>query len=50
MKTPLLGEPFLISAITAADPAERESYVDPMADKIFRHPTFYELPDEVKHM
>ena len=38
------------NAITAADPAERESYIDPMADKIFRHPTFYELPDEVKHM
>jgi ring-1,2-phenylacetyl-CoA epoxidase subunit PaaB len=38
------------NAITAADPAERESFVDPMADKIFRHPTFYELPDEVKHM
>ena len=38
------------NAITAADPADRESFVDPMADKIYRHPTFYELPDEVKHM
>ncbi len=38
------------SSITASDPGDRESFVDPMADKIFRHPTFYELPDEVKHM
>ena len=37
-------------AITASDPGMRESFVDPMADKIFRHPTFYDLPDEVKHM
>ena len=38
------------SSITASDPGDRESFVDPRADKIFRHPTFYELPDEVKHM
>ena len=38
------------NAISASDPAEREAFVDPMADKIYRHPTFYELPDEVKHM
>ena len=38
------------NAITASDPGDRESFVDPMADKIFRHPTFYELPDEVKNM
>jgi len=23
---------------------------DPSNDKIYRHPTFYDLPDEVKHM
>ena len=38
------------AAISASDPAERASFVDPMADKIYRHPTFYELPDEVKHL
>jgi ring-1,2-phenylacetyl-CoA epoxidase subunit PaaB len=38
------------NAITASDPSDRASFVEPMADKIFRHPTFYELPDEVKHM
>ena len=38
------------SAITASDPDEKAEMFDPMADKIYRHPTFYELPDEVKHM
>jgi 1,2-phenylacetyl-CoA epoxidase PaaB subunit len=23
---------------------------EPAADKVYRHPTFYELPDEIKHM
>jgi ring-1,2-phenylacetyl-CoA epoxidase subunit PaaB len=23
---------------------------DPAEDKIYRHPTFYQLPDEVNHM
>jgi len=23
---------------------------EPAADKVYRHPTFYDLPDEVKHM
>ncbi|MCZ2101778.1 MAG: 1,2-phenylacetyl-CoA epoxidase subunit B [Chitinophagales bacterium] len=38
------------SQITASNPEENESMFDPAADKIYRHPTFYELPDEVKHM
>jgi ring-1,2-phenylacetyl-CoA epoxidase subunit PaaB len=38
------------AAITASDPADKAEMFDPMADKIYRHPTFYELPDEVKHM
>jgi ring-1,2-phenylacetyl-CoA epoxidase subunit PaaB len=36
--------------IHASDPAEAESLFDPAEDKIYRHPTFYDLPDEVKHM
>nr|HPL80750.1 1,2-phenylacetyl-CoA epoxidase subunit B [Burkholderiaceae bacterium] len=27
-----------------------EEFFDPAADKIYRHPTFYEIPDEVGHM
>jgi ring-1,2-phenylacetyl-CoA epoxidase subunit PaaB len=38
------------TAITASDPDQKAEMFDPMADKIYRHPTFYELPDEVKHM
>jgi ring-1,2-phenylacetyl-CoA epoxidase subunit PaaB len=37
-------------AITASDPDDKAAMFDPMADKIYRHPTFYELPDEVNHM
>lgn len=36
--------------ITASNPDENEAYFDPAADKVYRHPTFYELPDELKHM
>jgi ring-1,2-phenylacetyl-CoA epoxidase subunit PaaB len=38
------------AAITASDPADKAEMFDPMADKIYRHPTFYVLPDEVDHM
>jgi ring-1,2-phenylacetyl-CoA epoxidase subunit PaaB len=37
-------------AITASDPADKDSLFAPTADKIYRHPTFYEVPDEVGHM
>jgi len=37
-------------AITASLAEEQSTDFDPMADKIYRHPTFYELPDEVKNM
>ena len=36
--------------ITASNPDDAEQLFDPAEDKIYRHPTFYELPDEVKHM
>jgi ring-1,2-phenylacetyl-CoA epoxidase subunit PaaB len=25
-------------------------FYEPAEDKVYRHPTFYKLPDEVKHM
>ena len=37
-------------AITASDPADKDSLFAPTADKIYRHPTFYEVPEEVGHM
>src|SRR5665647_3560924 len=38
------------SAITASDPAEKGMMFEPAESKIYRHPTFYEVPDEVGHM
>ncbi|MFN8246787.1 MAG: hypothetical protein U0T56_10435 [Ferruginibacter sp.] len=34
----------------ASSPDEAESLYDPAEDKVYRHPTFYDLPDAVKHM
>lgn len=36
--------------IHASNPDEADSLYDPANDKVYRHPTFYDLPDEVKHM
>ena len=36
--------------IVASDPADKDAYFDPLEDKVYRHPTFYQLPDEVNHM
>lgn len=38
------------AAITASDPAEKEMMFEPTGSKIYRHPTFYDIPDEVGHM
>ena len=38
------------SAITASSPDEKGEFFDPANDKIYRHPTFYTIPDEVGHM
>src|SRR5215813_971976 len=36
--------------IHASNPDEAASLYDPANDKVYRHPTFYDLPDELKHM
>ncbi|MCB9250923.1 MAG: 1,2-phenylacetyl-CoA epoxidase subunit B [Flavobacteriales bacterium] len=36
--------------ITASDPNQQEAMFEPAVDKIYRHPTFYNLPDELEHM
>jgi ring-1,2-phenylacetyl-CoA epoxidase subunit PaaB len=38
------------SDITASDPDRKGPLFDPAGDKVYRHPTFYELPDDVPHM
>lgn len=36
--------------IHASNPDDAESFYEPAQDKVYRHPTFYDLPDEVNHM
>ncbi len=36
--------------ITASSPDDKELLFDPADDKVYRHPTFYDIPPEVGHM
>ena len=36
--------------ITASSPDEKEPLFAPSDDKVYRHPTFYDIPDDVEHM
>ncbi|PYG30566.1 1,2-phenylacetyl-CoA epoxidase subunit PaaB [Pelagimonas varians] len=38
------------SQIVASDPDQSEENFEPTGDKIYRHPTFYDIPEEVGHM
>jgi ring-1,2-phenylacetyl-CoA epoxidase subunit PaaB len=38
------------AAITASSPDEKDAFFDPAVDKVYRHPTFYEIPDGVEHL
>ncbi len=38
------------AAITASSPDEKDPFFAPSGDKVYRHPTFYEIPDDVPHM
>ncbi len=38
------------AAITASSPDEKDSFFDPAADKVYRHPTFYDVPEGAKHL
>jgi ring-1,2-phenylacetyl-CoA epoxidase subunit PaaB len=38
------------AAIVASDPGEKDELFEPAMSKIYRHPTFYDIPDEVGHM
>ncbi len=37
-------------SIVASDPAETAAFFEPAEDKIYRHPTFYEIPDGVENL
>ncbi len=36
--------------ISASNPEESDALFDPAEDKIYRHPTFYDLPDELEYI
>jgi ring-1,2-phenylacetyl-CoA epoxidase subunit PaaB len=38
------------SAVTASSPDEKDPFFESAADKPYRHPTFYEIPEGVKHL
>jgi ring-1,2-phenylacetyl-CoA epoxidase subunit PaaB len=36
--------------IAASAPGDKEALFEPANSKVYRHPTFYEVPEEVGHM
>ena len=36
--------------ITASSPTEKDPFFAPSGDKVYRHPTFYDIPDSVPHI
>ena len=36
--------------ITASNPSDSGELFEPAKDKVYRHPTFYDLPIELKHI
>lgn len=38
------------SQIAASDPGDADTLFAPAATKVYRHPTFYVVPDKVKHL
>lgn len=36
--------------LVASDPAETAANFEPAEDKVYRHPTFYEIPDGVENL
>jgi ring-1,2-phenylacetyl-CoA epoxidase subunit PaaB len=36
--------------IHASNPDEAQAFYDPAEDKAYRHPTFYNVPDDIEHM
>lgn len=36
--------------ILASDPEDKDELFEPSEGKVYRHPTFYDIPDEIGHM
>lgn len=39
-----------LNAITASLPEDSGAFFDPADDKMYRHPTYYEMPEGAKHI
>lgn len=38
------------AGITASSPDEKDPFFAPAGDKVYRHPTFYQVPEGVRHL
>lgn len=38
------------NAITASDPGDKDEMFEPTASKAYRHPSFYDIPDDIENM
>jgi len=38
------------SQIVASSPSDKGELFEPSNNKVYRHPTFFPMPDEVKHL
>jgi ring-1,2-phenylacetyl-CoA epoxidase subunit PaaB len=38
------------SEITATAPGDKQPLFEPANSKVYRHPTFFPMPEEVKHI
>ncbi len=39
-----------LAGTSASEPNDKSEFFEPSSDKVYRHPTFYEIPSEVGHM
>jgi ring-1,2-phenylacetyl-CoA epoxidase subunit PaaB len=36
--------------VVASSPEEKDAFFDPAGDKVYRHPTFYDVPEGLTHL
>ncbi len=36
--------------VVASSPDEKDAFFEPAGDKVYRHPTFYDVPDGLTHL
>ena len=42
--------PVMSTPVVASSPDEKDAFFEPSGDKVYRHPTFYDIPDDVPHL